>query len=140
MKKRRKKLVIILSIIAIGILTLKVYYAIENYKFEKKVEQTKSNRMEINAGKHKTLEKEDTKIHYFVSGETNQETIVFLHPAFGDHKCFDNQIEFFARNFRVITIDMLGHGLSVVEKSKDKTISTPKHIVEILECSNGCLK
>jgi pimeloyl-ACP methyl ester carboxylesterase len=85
---------------------------------------------------HKVFEKEGTTIHYFVSGNNNQETIVFLHPAFGDHRCFDKQIDFFSQKFRVITVDMLGHGLSVVGKSKDKIASTAVHVSGILELEN----
>ena len=85
---------------------------------------------------HKVLDRERTKIHYFVSGKNNSEVIIFLHSAFGDHRCFDNQIDFFSPKFRVITIDMLGHGLSVVGKSKDKISSTTEHIAEILKLEN----
>jgi pimeloyl-ACP methyl ester carboxylesterase len=80
----------------------------------------------------KTLEKEGYSIYYFVSGNEERETIVFLHPAFGDHRCFDGQVDCFSQKFRVITIDMLGHGLSRTGKSKDKISSTPVHVAEIL--------
>ena len=72
---------------------------------------------------HKELKQDGYSIHYFASGIPGKELIVFLHPAFADHRCFDKQIEYFSQDYRVITIDMLGHGLSKVEKSKDK-IST----------------
>ena len=85
---------------------------------------------------HKTIENNGNTIHYFVSGNEERETIVFLHPAFGDHQCFDKQIDYFSQNYRVITMDMLGHGLSVVEKSKDKITATAVHIVEILKTEN----
>jgi pimeloyl-ACP methyl ester carboxylesterase len=85
---------------------------------------------------HKTIENNGNTIHYFVSGNKEGETIVFLHPAFGDHKCFDKQVDFFSSNYRVITIDMLGHGLTGVGKSKDKIIATAVHISEILSAEN----
>jgi pimeloyl-ACP methyl ester carboxylesterase len=85
---------------------------------------------------HKTIENNGNTIHYYVSGSKTGETIVFLHPAFGSHKCFDKQIDFFSPNCRVITIDMLGHGLTGVGKSKDKISATHMHIAEILKAEN----
>ena len=85
---------------------------------------------------HKTIENNGNTIHYFVSGNEEGETIVFLHPAFGDHKCFDKQIDYFSPNYRVITVDMLGHGLTGVGKSKDKIIATVVHLAEILKIEN----
>ena len=82
---------------------------------------------------HKTLKVDDYEIHYFVSGKENNNPIVFLHPAFSDHKAFDQQIDFFSKNFRVITIDLLGHGLSKANKSKDKIDASIKHIERILD-------
>lgn len=85
---------------------------------------------------HKMLRKESYSVHYFVSGNREGEAIVFLHPAFGDHRCFDRQIDYFAQDFCVITVDMLGHGLTGVGKTKDKISSTPLHVAEILMLEN----
>ena len=82
---------------------------------------------------HKALEKEGYAIHYFISGDTNKETIVFLHPAFADHRCFDKQIDFFSQNYQVMTVDLLGHGLSQAGKAKVKIDSSAEHIEEIFE-------
>jgi 3-oxoadipate enol-lactonase len=81
---------------------------------------------------HKVLEKDGYAIHYFVSGDKSKEKIVFLHPAFADHRCFDKQIDFFSQNYQVITVDLLGHGLSHVGKAKDKIDSSAEHIAEIM--------
>jgi 3-oxoadipate enol-lactonase len=82
---------------------------------------------------HKVLEKDGYGIHYFVSGDKSKETIVFLHPAFGDHRCFAKQIDSFSQNYRVITIDLLGHGLSQAGKAKAKIDSSAEHIGEIMK-------
>lgn len=82
---------------------------------------------------HKELKQEGYSIHYFISGDTSKELIVFLHPAFADHRCFDKQIDFFSQVYRVITIDMLGHGLSKVNKAKDKIDVTVSHLNTILK-------
>lgn len=85
---------------------------------------------------HKTLEIDGSKIHYYVSGTQNKAAILFLHPAFSDHSAFDQQIDFFSKDYKVITIDFIGHGLSKVNKSKDKIDATPNHILKILELEN----
>ena len=82
---------------------------------------------------HKTLKMDNYEIHYFVSGKENNDLIVFLHPAFSDHRAFDQQIDFFSKKYRVITIDLIGHGLSKANKSKDKIDISSKHINEILK-------
>lgn len=82
---------------------------------------------------HKTMNMDDYEIHYFVSGKESNDLIVFLHPAFSDHRVFDQQIDFFSKNHRVITIDLLGHGLSKENKSKDKIDVSTKHINKIMK-------
>jgi pimeloyl-ACP methyl ester carboxylesterase len=82
---------------------------------------------------HKTLKMDKYEIHYFVSGKENNDLIVFLHPAFSDHRAFDHQIDFFSKKHRVITIDLIGHGLSKAKKSKEKIDASSKHIEKIIE-------
>lgn len=81
----------------------------------------------------KTLKKEGYEIHYNVSGKENTGLIIFLHPAFSDHRAFNPQIDFFAKEYKVITIDLIGHGLSKANKSKDKIDASSEHIFEIIE-------
>ena len=82
---------------------------------------------------HKTLKRDDYEIHYFVSGKENSDLILFLHPAFSDHRAFDQQIDFFSKKYRVITLDLIGHGLSKAKRSKDKIDASSKHIEKILD-------
>ncbi|XOU95010.1 MAG: alpha/beta fold hydrolase [Candidatus Kerfeldbacteria bacterium] len=82
---------------------------------------------------HKTLKQVDYEIHYYISGKKDKDLIVFLHPAFSDHRAFDQQIDFFSKDFRIITIDLIGHGLSKANKSKDKIDISEKHIDEIMK-------
>jgi len=81
----------------------------------------------------KELKQNGYSVFYYATGDKEKELIVFLHPAFADHRCFDKQIDYFAKEFRVVTIDMLGHGLSTVEKAKDKIDHTIHHIDTILK-------
>lgn len=82
---------------------------------------------------HKTLKQDGYEIHYYVSGKKDKDLIVFLHPAFSDHRAFNQQVDFFSEDFRVITIDLIGHGLSEITKSKDKIDVSTKHINEIMK-------
>ncbi len=82
---------------------------------------------------HKELMRDGYAIHYYVSGKVGKELLFFLHPAFADHRCFDQQIDFFASDYRVITMDLLGHGLSEVKNGKDKLDASAEHIHAIIK-------
>jgi 3-oxoadipate enol-lactonase len=138
MKRNRKRIIfIILTIIIVPILGLKIYFEVNNVFYEKRIEQmNKNNELNVQIEspiEHKTLKLDDYEIHYFISGKKNNNLILFLHPAFSDHRAFDQQIDFFSKKYRVITIDLIGHGLSKAKKSKDKIDASSKHIEKIIE-------
>lgn len=81
----------------------------------------------------KTLSLNGYEIHYNVYGKMNKDFILFLHPAFSDHRAFDQQIDYFSKNFGIITIDLIGHGLSKAKNSKDQIDASSEHICKILE-------
>ena len=117
--------------------SINIYYTVVNQRHEQKVKELKdSGKMDSRIESKiddKTIEYNGNTVHYFVSGDPQGESIVFLHQAFGDHRCFDNQIDYFSRGHHVITIDMLGHGLTGTGKSKDKIGATADHIAAILK-------
>ncbi len=140
MKKFKTIFFSALLIITVLIISVKIYYEFGNHQNENRIKRLKESgqmnfhiKSKIN---HKTIENNGNTIHYFVSGNGNKETIIFLHPAFSDHKCFDKQIDYFASNYRIITVDMLGHGLTGVGKSKDKITATALHLKQILKVEN----
>ena len=135
MKRNRKmKILIILSIIIVPVLGLKAYVKIDNVIYESRIEKMNIQNNQIESSiEHKTLKMDGYDIHYFMSGKENNDLIVFLHPAFSDHRAFDLQVDYFSKNYRVITIDFIGHGLSKANKSKDKIDASTKHIEKILE-------
>lgn len=49
---------------------------------------------------------------YYTQGDPRHELLIFIHSAFGDHTCFHHQVEPFAQQYRVLCVDMLGHGKS----------------------------
>lgn len=131
---RKKKFPIALAIIIVPVLGLKAYFEIDNVIYKKRIDKMNIQTDHIESLiEHKILKMDGYDIHYFVSGKENTSLIVFLHPAFSDHRAFTQQIDFFTKNYRVITIDLIGHGLSKAKKSKDKIDASSKHIEKIIE-------
>ena len=93
-------------------------------------------KMNSNGFEEKTLRKNGYDIHYYLKGNPESELIVFLHPAFGDHNCFYKQVDFFAKRYRVLTLDMVGHGQSQVQKSNVTIDATAGHVFEIMALEN----
>jgi len=60
---------------------------------------------------HKTITNERGTVHYWVDG-TSDETILFTHGATMDHTMFQNQMDHFSKNNKVICWDVPLHGLS----------------------------
>ena len=85
---------------------------------------------------HKTITVQGNDIHYYISGKKDKPAILFLHPAFCDHTCFYKQVDYFSSEFQVITIDLIGHGLSKVNNSKLKIGNSTKYILEIMKAEN----
>lgn len=124
-----------LFILFIGITIAKIGFEIDNYYFESELKNMKNERT-VNTQsfiEHKTLELDGYQLHYYISGIQNKESIIFLHPAFSDHRAFEQQIDYFSKDYKVITIDFIGHGLSKAKKSKDKIDATPEHLLKIME-------
>lgn len=123
------KLIIIGFLVVV--ITIKLWLEVSNLVYDKSIEQ--SIKMDMKTIMvHKAIPIQGTEVHYFVYGKQDSESILFLHPAFSDHSCFDNQIDFFTEHFKVITVDLLGHGLSAVGKSKNKLDQSAEHINQIL--------
>lgn len=140
----KKKIIALLKkfllILIIGITIVKIGFEIDNYYYETLLKNMeKENELTINSKsliKHKTLELDGCSIHYYISGTQNKESIIFLHPAFSDHRAFEQQINYFSENYKVITLDLIGHGLSKANKSKDKIDASIEHILKIIELEN----
>ena len=71
---------------------------------------TSSNELEETMA-HKVVEGEFGKTHYWIHGDAS-ELIVFTHGATMDHNLFQFQVEYFSKNYTVITWDVPLHGLS----------------------------
>ncbi len=60
---------------------------------------------------HKVVDGEFGKIHYWIHGDAS-ELIVFTHGATMDHNLFQFQVDYFSKNYTVLTWDVPLHGLS----------------------------
>ena len=138
-KMKRTGIKILILLVAL-VSVIKVYYVMGDHKFKLEYEQMKREgfmNYEIKTSiEHKTLTLNENVIHYYVSGEHDKPVVLFLHPAFVDHTCFYKQVDFFSQEFRVITIDLIGHGLSEVRNNKDKIDKSTEHILEILNAES----
>jgi 3-oxoadipate enol-lactonase len=74
-----------------------------------------------------------TPIHYWIEEKKSAESILFVHAAFADHTSFDEQIKFFAKDYQVITLDLIGHGKSIITKKGDNISKTADYIYKLLE-------
>lgn len=81
----------------------------------------------------KELKLNNWSLQYHLSGPRDKDLIVFLHPAFADHRCFEKQLAFFSTNYRVMTLDMPGHGKSKTGRSGAKIGATSACIRTIME-------
>jgi pimeloyl-ACP methyl ester carboxylesterase len=82
---------------------------------------------------HKQLQRTGYAIHYFVSGRAGDPLLIFFHPAFADHHAFDHQVDYFSQNYRVITVDLLGHGVSRFNGGPDKIDASADHLRAIMD-------
>ncbi|QAT16663.1 3-oxoadipate enol-lactonase [Candidatus Velamenicoccus archaeovorus] len=58
------------------------------------------------------LSSDNVPIAYAVYGRTTEPTVVFVHGWCCDSRYWHNQIPYFSKKYRVITIDLAGHGNS----------------------------
>ena len=56
------------------------------------------------------IESDSNKIYYRVSGAENSRTIIFVHGLAADSRFFHNQLKYFGNFYRVIAVDLPGHG------------------------------
>lgn len=74
----------------------------------------------------------NTSIHYWINDSKVNSAILFVHPAFGDHSCFDAQLDYF-KDYKIITLDLIGHGKSL---GKGKLEDTALYIKQIMQAEN----
>ncbi len=125
-----------ITISSVAIITF-IITIVQNYRYQQWAEKVKTGKnyaFKVNTPVvHKQLKLKENTIHYFVSGTDTNNLLIFLHPAFGDHRCFDKQVDFFSKHYKVIAIDLPGHGLSQVGNSEDKIDHAAEYIHSIMK-------
>lgn len=83
---------------------------------------------------HKTISNDRGTVHYWVDGSAD-ETILFTHGATMDHGMFDEQMEHFAKDYKVISWDVPAHGKS--RPYADFTLQhTAEDLIQILDAES----
>jgi len=75
----------------------------------------------------------ESPIHYYVTGNEQGECLMFLHAAFTNHSMFNRQVAYFKDNYKIITIDLIGHGQSVKTKKGDSIEKMSDWMLQIIE-------
>jgi pimeloyl-ACP methyl ester carboxylesterase len=65
-----------------------------------------------NFGVEFVLERPGNDLHYWVTGPQDKPALLFTHGAQVDHTMFASQVNAFSQEYRVITWDLRGHGVS----------------------------
>ena len=68
------------------------------------------------------------QLEYFISGESNKETILFVHGAGANASQFENQHHFFSDRYKVVSLSLRGHGGSALPS----TNATPNYSLDQL--------
>ena len=89
-------------------------------KFEARVERSG----------HSARSADGTRIHYSQCG-SGEKVIFFAHGWMCDSTVFRYQQEYFSQKYRVVSLDLRGHGLSGIPESLDYN---PERLAEDLEC------
>ena len=66
----------------------------------------------INYGAETILERLGSPLHYWLKGRSDAPLVTFIHGAGVDHRIWAPQVDEFAREYRVLTLDLRGHGRS----------------------------
>lgn len=77
------------------------------------------------------------RIFYTISGKGNP--ILLLHGNFNDHHIWNNQIDFFSTQYKIIRYDLRGYGLSSTPNSAFSNVDDLKALVDSLKLPNVIL-
>lgn len=74
------------------------------------------------------------QVFYTVSGEGNP--IILIHGNFNDHRIWDEQVNSFSLNYKLISYDLRGYGLSSTPFSSFSNVEDLKALVDCLKLRN----
>lgn len=73
-------------------------------------------------------------IYYEISGEGYP--LIFTHGASWDHKQWDKQVEYFKKNYKVITWDVRGHGYSTLPEGPVDAVDFSDDLIALMDHLN----
>ena len=77
------------------------------------------------------------QLEYFIKGESNKETILFVHGAGANASQFEKQLESFSESYQVVSLSLRGHGGSALPSPNVTQLYSLDHlandIVELIE-------
>lgn len=115
-------------------LLLKIYFEAGNIIYDNQIDQKLLSEMNPQTDiESNTLDETNGNFHYYVSGKIDAPLLVFVHPAFADHRVFNSQVDFFSKNYRVITVDLIGHGMSQPKNSTVKIDRSADYMNNLME-------
>ena len=68
--------------------------------------------MDVSKNKLYIVKRKGCPIHFWLAGEADKPLVIFTHGASADHRMFDAQVSMLAKDYRVMTWDVRGHGES----------------------------
>ncbi|MFY9484443.1 MAG: alpha/beta hydrolase [Patescibacteria group bacterium] len=77
------------------------------------------------------LDKNGYKLFYEIQGQGNS-SLIFIHGLCGDHRVWSKNVPAFTINYRIITIDMFGHGNSSADISPKAAFEAMPTVIEDL--------
>lgn len=75
-------------------------------------QQKGERRDENNSIMGEVLSSDGVKIEYRLNGQKKDTVLVFIHEWLCNQSYWKNQVKYFSGNYRVVTLDLAGHGLS----------------------------
>ena len=80
----------------------------------------------------KEIKRDNAVINYHIAG-TGDTTLLFVHGSYIDQSYWDEQVTYFKPRFKVVTLDLPGHGLSGKERQDWSTQSFSEDIITLIK-------
>lgn len=77
-----------------------------------------------------------SRISYGVSGHGNT-TLVFVHGWLGDHSLWQSQIDYFSRRYKVVWLDLAGHGNSTTHRQEFTIPAFARDVAAVFHKAGG---
>lgn len=86
----------------------------------------------LNKNKMKDIKRDNAVINYQISGQADT-TLLFVHGSYIDQSYWNEQVKYFSTNYKVVTLDLPGHGLSGRERKNWSTQGFAEDIISLIK-------